>query len=57
MDTWNELAGYARIEPPRDSSAVHSYVAKYVVKGGEIDIGGPFDVDPSPSLFDAGAGL
>jgi hypothetical protein len=52
MDRWNELAGYARIEQPRDGNAVRSYCAKYVIKGGEIDIGGPLAEGP-PSLFDA----
>jgi len=52
MDQWDEIAGYARIEQPRDSNAVHSYVAKYVAKGGEVDIGGPLEAPP-PSLFDA----
>lgn len=51
MDRWNEIAGFARIEKPRDAELVHSYVAKYVAKGGEIDIGGPLE-SPPPSLFD-----
>jgi len=41
MDRWHELAGYARIEPIESSAAVSRYVSKYVVKGGEIDLGGP----------------
>ncbi len=41
MDRWHELAGYARIEPIESSAAVARYVSKYVVKGGEIDLGGP----------------
>jgi hypothetical protein len=41
MDRWHELAGYARIEPIASADAVHRYVSKYVVKGGEIDLGGP----------------
>ena len=41
MDEWNRLAGFARIEPPRDGAAVRRYCAKYVAKGGEIDLGGP----------------
>lgn len=41
MDEWNRLAGFARIEPPRDGEAVRRYCAKYVAKGGEIDLGGP----------------
>jgi len=45
MDEWDELAGYARIEPLRSSQAVYSYISKYVIKGGEIDIGGNFE-DP-----------
>jgi hypothetical protein len=41
MDRWHELAGYARIEPIDCAAAVARYVSKYVVKGGEIDLGGP----------------
>ena len=41
MDEWDKLAGWARIEPPRSSEAVRAYCSKYVVKGGEIDLGGP----------------
>lgn len=41
MDRWNQLAGFAKIEPPRDASAVRGYCAKYVTKGGELDVGGP----------------
>lgn len=55
MEEWNKLAGYARIEPPRDSGAVNAYCSKYIVKGGEIDIGGTFGEDP-PSLFDSERG-
>jgi hypothetical protein len=40
MDEWNALAGYARIEPPKRSDAVAAYCAKYVVKDGEITVGG-----------------
>ena len=43
MDEWDKLAGFARIEPPRSSDAVRTYCAKYVVKGGEIDLGGPLE--------------
>jgi len=50
MDTWAELAGWARIEPPRSSEAVRAYVSKYVVKDGEIDLGGPLARDGSPLL-------
>jgi hypothetical protein len=45
MDTWNELAGFARIEAIRDTMAVRRYVSKYVVKGGELDLGGPLLTD------------
>jgi len=38
MDEWNRLAGYARIEPPADGAAVRGYCAKYVAKGGEVDV-------------------
>jgi hypothetical protein len=48
MDRWDELAGYARIEPIRDRTAVRRYVSKYVVKGGELDLGGPLRPKPLP---------
>lgn len=41
MEAWNELAGFARIEPVKVAELVNRYVSKYVVKGGEIDLGGP----------------
>ena len=50
MDRWHELAGYARIEPIESTAAVSRYVSKYVVKGGEIDMGGPL-VAPDLPLF------
>jgi hypothetical protein len=50
MDRWNELAGFARIEPIESAAAVSRYVSKYVVKGGEIDMGGPL-VSPDLPLF------
>jgi hypothetical protein len=50
MDLWNELAGYARITQPENSDAVRRYCAKYVIKGGEIDMGGPLQ-RPPPTFF------
>ena len=50
MDRWHELAGFARIEPIDTAAAVVAYVSKYVVKGGEIDMGGPL-VPPVLPLF------
>jgi hypothetical protein len=44
---WRELAGFARIERPRSRGRVLRYITKYVVKGGEIDFGGPYFKDPS----------
>lgn len=40
-EMWNELAGFARIEPIKQLELVQRYVSKYVIKGGEIDLGGP----------------
>lgn len=40
-EMWNELAGFARIEEIDKLEAVQRYVSKYVLKGGEIDLGGP----------------
>ena len=52
MDRWNELAGFARIEPIESPATVSRYVSKYVVKGGEIDMGGPLVPAVLP-LFEA----
>ena|SRR6516162_3775841 len=41
MDRWYELSGIARIEKIDAADAVVRYVSKYVVKDGEIDLGGP----------------
>lgn len=37
MDTWGEMAGFARIEAIRSGDAALRYVTKYVIKGGDID--------------------
>lgn len=37
-DTWNELAGFARIEVVRSGADAARYITKYVTKGGEIDL-------------------
>jgi len=52
MDEWSSLAGWARIRPVEHPDRVAKYVAKYVAKGGEIDLGGPGLADePKPELF------
>jgi hypothetical protein len=52
MDVWDELAGIARIRPVEHQDRVRKYVAKYVAKGGVIDIGGPWPTgEPEPGLF------
>lgn len=38
---WDALAGFARIEVIESAAAVQGYVSKYVLKGGEIELGGP----------------
>lgn len=48
MDKWNELAGYARIEEVHNTDAVYRYVSKYVIKGGEITLGGALRGLPLP---------
>jgi hypothetical protein len=40
-EMWNQVAGFARIEAIKVHELVQRYVSKYVVKGGEIDLGGP----------------
>jgi hypothetical protein len=40
-EMWNQVAGFARIEPIKALELVQRYVSKYVIKGGEIDLGGP----------------
>jgi hypothetical protein len=39
--TWHEWAGFARIEPIESPAAVLRYISKYVIRGGELDLGGP----------------
>jgi hypothetical protein len=43
MEVWNKLAGFARIFPPwsSDAALVRAYCSKYVVKGGDLELGGP----------------
>jgi hypothetical protein len=53
MDRWYELAGIARIEPITTTAAVVRYVSKYVVKGGEIDLGGPLKPSELPLFLQA----
>lgn len=43
MDLWDELAGYARLEVPRSAEAVTGYCSKYLLKGGELELGGPLE--------------
>jgi hypothetical protein len=38
---WRRLAGRAIIEPIRNAAAARNYLVKDVLKGGEIDFGGP----------------
>jgi len=40
MDEWNEIAGFARIEAINDKWAVRRYITKYVLKDGNIELGG-----------------
>jgi len=40
MDEWFEIAGIARIEAINDKWAVRRYITKYVLKEGEIELGG-----------------
>jgi hypothetical protein len=54
MDEWSSLAGWARIRPVQRQDLVRKYVAKYVAKGGEIDLGGPLAIEvrePEPTLW------
>ncbi|HEY3285811.1 MAG TPA: hypothetical protein VGJ96_01680, partial [Gemmatimonadaceae bacterium] len=49
---WLEIGrGFARLETPRSIGCVSGYCAKYVAKGGEIDLGGVFpDLTSLPLL-------
>jgi len=53
MDKWDEIAGFARIEAIRSSVAVMRYVSKYVLKDGEIELGGPLRRECGPLLKNA----
>lgn len=56
LELWNSLAGFARIEPIESAELVRGYVSKYVVKGGEIELGGPgmpvFEWEGHPARVD-----
>lgn len=42
MEVWEELGGgFARIYLPLSETAVRLYCAKYVTKGGQLELGGP----------------
>ena len=41
MDHWNRIAGFAKITTVQSKPSVNTYCAKYVIKGGRIDMGGP----------------
>ena len=38
---WDQMAGLAKIDLIDSPEAVRGYVSKYVIKGGEIELGGP----------------
>ena len=52
---WLEVGrGFARVEAPRCIGSVSGYCAKYVAKGGEIDLGGAFpDLSALPLIPEA----
>ena len=39
MDHWNRLAGFAKITTIASQPSVNTYCAKYVIKGGQINMG------------------
>jgi hypothetical protein len=41
MDTWDSMAGYARIYHYETNRGAELYICKYAAKKGEIDFGGP----------------
>lgn len=52
MDRWEKLAGFARVEAVREQERARKYVAKYVAKNCEIEVGGPgLVVTPGLELF------
>lgn len=52
-EKWYDLAGICRMSPVASQGAALSYVAKYVGKGGQIDLGGPLDdLDQLQQSFD-----
>ncbi len=54
MKRWELLAGYARIFPYDPVKGARYYLGKYVAKGGEIDVGGPLQLDLAQMKFDFG---
>lgn len=51
LDYWDDLSGFARIESYDASKGARFYLGKYVLKGGEVDLGGPLTFSP---LFNFG---
>lgn len=41
QERWWKVAGFAKIGRIRDAPSAYTYCAKYVLKGGGLDIGGP----------------
>ena len=50
MDLWDDLAGFARIEAYDPTKGARYYLGKYVLKGGQMDVGGP--LAPVAPLFE-----
>jgi hypothetical protein len=44
MDSWDSMAGFARIHPFEALKGGETYVVKYAAKGGEIEFGGPLSL-------------
>jgi hypothetical protein len=46
MDRWYAIGGFARIEAYDPTKGALFYLSKYVLKGGQVDVGGPLDYSP-----------
>ena len=53
MDLWKDVAGYAKVEAVRNVESVSGYCSKYVVKGGDLDVGGWRSDEMRASLLSA----
>ena len=57
VDLWGEHFGFAKVEVPRRHECVRRYVSKYVLKEGDIELGGFLNQSALPLRFGQGVAV